>query len=92
MREVLDYLHGAASIADFENAPFVMAERTAADDSTAEEKAWEDLSEGDKPSISVADPESMKNEIKQLRYWKQFVETGKPPDSDSESEDGDKGQ
>lgn len=53
------------------------------------EQHWDDLPEKDKPEISKLDPAEFKAQVKQARRWRKFQETGKAPDTDSESESED---
>ncbi|PNP58865.1 hypothetical protein THARTR1_01113 [Trichoderma harzianum] len=50
------------------------------------EQHWEDLPEEDKPEVSKLDPAEFKAQVKQAKRWRKFQETGKAPDTDSESE------
>ncbi|KAL7972510.1 Arb2 domain-containing protein [Trichoderma sp. SZMC 28014] len=50
------------------------------------EQSWEELPEGEKPIIVKTDPNELEEDIKQIKRWKQFEETGKAPETDSEME------
>jgi hypothetical protein len=50
------------------------------------EQNWEELPEEEKPTVSKKDAAELKEEMKQVRRWKKFDETGKAPDTDSETE------
>lgn len=50
------------------------------------EQNWEELPEGEKPIIIKTDPDELKEDIRQIKRWKQFEETGKAPETDSEME------
>lgn len=80
---ILSYLQQVALNPDYENPLIVLADCPRP---PLTEQNWEELPEGDKPIISEADPTVLKDEIKQIRRWKKFDETGKAPDTDSESE------
>lgn len=51
------------------------------------EDAWAQLGEDERPKISTEDPEKLQKQVKNLRKWRQFEETGYVPDSDSDSGD-----
>jgi hypothetical protein len=90
----LRYLETVATApAAFENPPIVVVERRAQTDQVAEEDDWQKLMEDEKPSVSVVAPTVMKEELRQMRRWKKFEETGQAPDSDSdEDEDEEEGE
>ncbi|KAL7783548.1 Arb2 domain-containing protein [Trichoderma afarasin] len=50
------------------------------------EQHWDDLPEENKPVVSKVDPAEFKAQVKQAKRWRKFQETGKAPDTDSESE------
>ncbi|KAL7934196.1 hypothetical protein V8C35DRAFT_321946 [Trichoderma chlorosporum] len=50
------------------------------------EQHWDDLPEGDKPVVSKAEPSELMEQVKQVKRWRKFQETGQAPDTDSESE------
>ncbi|KAL7962335.1 hypothetical protein V8C34DRAFT_311192 [Trichoderma compactum] len=50
------------------------------------EQHWDDLPEEDKPEVSKLDPAEFKAQVKQAKRWRKFQETGKAPDTDSESQ------
>ncbi|KAK4074486.1 uncharacterized protein Triagg1_5082 [Trichoderma aggressivum f. europaeum] len=53
------------------------------------EQHWDDLPEEDKPEVTKLDPAEFKAQVKQAKRWRKFQETGKAPDTDSESESED---
>lgn len=80
---ILSYLQEVALDSDYENPLIVLADCPRP---PMTEQSWEELPEGDKPSISKTDPADLKEEIRQVRRWKKFDETGKAPETDSETE------
>ncbi|RFU79833.1 hypothetical protein TARUN_2428 [Trichoderma arundinaceum] len=49
------------------------------------EEHWNDLPAEEKPVMSKADPAMLEEQIKQIKRWRKFEETGQAPDTDSES-------
>lgn len=80
---ILSYLQEVALDPNYENTLIVPADCPRP---PMTEQSWEELPDGDKPNISKTDPTALKEEIRQMRRWKKFGETGKAPDTDSESE------
>ncbi|KAL7925805.1 Arb2 domain-containing protein [Trichoderma austrokoningii] len=80
---ILSYLQEVALDAEYENPPIVLADcpRPAMTD-----QGWEELPEGEKPVIIKMDPDQLKQDMRQIRRWKKFNETGKAPETDSETE------
>ncbi|KAI9172347.1 Autophagy-related protein [Paramyrothecium foliicola] len=83
---VLAYLQGVAMSPDFENVPITVVDRPTEE---LTEEAWATLPEEEKPSLSVADPEEMRKQVKQARRWKKFADTGMAPESSSDEEEDD---
>ncbi|UKZ94983.1 uncharacterized protein TrAFT101_009833 [Trichoderma asperellum] len=80
---ILSHLQEVALDAEYENPLIVPAECPRP---PMTEQNWEELPEGDKPIISKTDPTALKEEMRQIRRWKKFNETGKAPETDSEPE------
>ncbi|KAM0245487.1 hypothetical protein ACHAQJ_010547 [Trichoderma viride] len=80
---ILSYLQDVANDPDYENPPITLADCPRP---PMTEERWDDLPEGDKPVISKANPAVLKEQIKQIKRWKKFEETGQAPDTDSESD------
>jgi hypothetical protein len=80
---ILSYLQDVAVDPDYEN-PLITPADCPRPPMT--EEHWDDLPEGDKPIMSKADPAILKQQIKQIKRWKKFEETGQAPDTDSESD------
>ncbi|KAF5574056.1 Arb2 domain-containing protein [Fusarium pseudoanthophilum] len=84
LEPALAYLQEVALTPSFVNPDMAVAERPATD--ITDEK-WSEMPEEAKPDVISVDPEKMKEEIKQMRRWKKFTETGLAPDDDSDDED-----
>jgi hypothetical protein len=52
-----------------------------------DEKSWETLLEDQKPSLTKADPDVTKDQVKQAIRWKKFEKTGVAPESSDEEDD-----
>ncbi|KAF4954736.1 hypothetical protein FGADI_5034 [Fusarium gaditjirri] len=84
LEPALAYLQEVALTPNFINPDMAVAERHPTD--ITDEK-WSELPEEVKPEVTSADPEKIKEEIKQKRRWEKFMETGEAPDEDSDEED-----
>ncbi|EWG41969.1 hypothetical protein FVEG_03944 [Fusarium verticillioides 7600] len=84
LEPALAYLQEVALTPNFVNPDMAVAERPPTD--ITDEK-WSEMPEEAKPEVISVDPEKMKEEIKQMRRWKKFTETGLAPDDDSDDED-----
>ncbi|KAG5744201.1 hypothetical protein H9Q69_006146 [Fusarium xylarioides] len=84
LEPALAYLQEVALTPNFVNPDMAVAERRPTD--ITDEK-WSEMPEEVKPEVISVDPEKMKEEIKQMRRWKRFTETGVAPDEDSDDED-----
>jgi hypothetical protein len=84
LEPALAYLQEVALTSNFVNPDMAVAERPPTD--ITDEK-WSEMLEEAKPEVISVDPEKMKEEIKQMRRWKKFTETGLAPDDDSDDED-----
>jgi hypothetical protein len=68
----------------FVNSPITVVERPRADFRPDE---WDSLAEDDKPPVHTVDNEAMLQQVKQLRRWRKFEQTGEAPDSDSSDDE-----
>ncbi|KAH7206856.1 hypothetical protein DER44DRAFT_866485 [Fusarium oxysporum] len=84
LEPALAYLQEVALTPNFVNPDMAVAERRPTD--ITDEK-WSEMPEEVKPEVTSADPEKIKEGIKQMRRWKKFMETGEAPDADSDDED-----
>ncbi|KAF5658502.1 mitochondrial 40s ribosomal mrp2 [Fusarium heterosporum] len=83
LKPALAYLQEIAVTPDFVNPDMAVAERLPTD---ITDEQWNELPEETKPEVTTLDPDVMKEQIKQLRRWKKFEETGLAPDSDSDED------
>jgi hypothetical protein len=84
LEPALAYLQEVALTPNFVNPDMAVAEHRPTD--ITDEK-WSEMPEEVKPEVTSADPEKIKEGIKQMRRWKKFMETGEAPDADSDDED-----
>ncbi|KAJ4266496.1 hypothetical protein NW762_004483 [Fusarium torreyae] len=87
LEPALAYLQDIALTPDYVNPEMAVAERRPTD---ITDEHWRELPEENKPGVTMENADVMKEQIKQLRRWKKFEETGLAPDSDSDS-DSDEG-
>ncbi|CAM1506302.1 Fc.00g059430.m01.CDS01 [Cosmosporella sp. VM-42] len=85
LKPITDYLKEVALTPDFENPPITVAVLHPEQELTEED--WDKLPEEMKPEIAVVNPEALRQEVKQLRKWKKFEETGQAPGSDDGDSD-----
>lgn len=83
LEPALAYLQEIALTQDFVNPDMAVAERLPTD---ITDDQWNELPEETKPEVTALNPEVMKEQIKQLRRWDRFAETGLAPESDSDEE------
>ncbi|KIL93255.1 hypothetical protein FAVG1_03232 [Fusarium avenaceum] len=83
LEPALAYLQEIALTQDFVNPDMAVAERLPTDITDDE---WNELPEETKPEVTALNPEVMKEQIKQLRRWERFAQTGLAPESDSDEE------
>ncbi|KAM0521790.1 hypothetical protein ACHAPE_002351 [Trichoderma viride] len=81
---ILSYLQEVALDLEYENPVLVPADYDIPLPTT--EQSWEELPEAEKPIVIKANPDELEEDIRQIKRWKQFEETGKAPESDSERE------
>ncbi|KAF4337834.1 hypothetical protein FBEOM_8323 [Fusarium beomiforme] len=83
LEPALAYLQETALTHNFINPDMAVAGRRAAD--ITDEK-WSEMPEESKPEVTAIDPSVMKEQIRQMRRWKKFAETGLAPESDSDED------
>lgn len=81
---ILSYLQEVALDLEYENPLLVPADCDVLLPTT--ERSWEELPEGEKPIVIKTNPDELEEDIRQIKRWKQFEETGKAPETDSERE------
>ncbi|KAH6885378.1 Arb2 domain-containing protein [Thelonectria olida] len=82
----LSFLQDVSMTPGFVNSPITVVERPRADFRPDE---WDSVAEENKPPVHTVDNEAMLQQVKQLRRWRKFEQTGEAPDSES-SDDEDK--
>ncbi|KAL7948493.1 Arb2 domain-containing protein [Trichoderma barbatum] len=80
---ILSHIEHVALNPDYENPIITLAD---CPQPAMTEQHWEDLPEEDKPTMSKPDPTELEKEVKQVKRWRKFQETGQAPDTDSESD------
>ncbi|KAG5928631.1 hypothetical protein E4U53_002610, partial [Claviceps sorghi] len=85
LQPALRYLRDVAS-PDFQNDEIVLAKPSARGESPASED-WQAVPEHDKPTVGVADADSMRDQVRKARRFRRMLETGRI-DSDSSDDDG----
>ncbi|KAM5358332.1 hypothetical protein ACJZ2D_015373 [Fusarium nematophilum] len=81
LRPALAYLEEVASTRDFENPPIAVAERLPTDFT---DEDWNNLADENKPEVTTQNAEELKKQLKEMRRWKKFEETGEAPEWDSD--------
>lgn len=71
----------------FENLPVVVPEAIEQVFDNPDRDPWLDIDEADRPQVSKLDPETLNKQIKQLKRWQRFHETGEAPETDWESDE-----
>ncbi|KAI5467850.1 Arb2 domain-containing protein [Mariannaea sp. PMI_226] len=83
IESVLGYLEDVSTTASFVNPPIIVIDRPT--EQMAQDE-WDNLNENDKPIVQKVDNEAMIKQVKDLRYWRKFEQTGEAPESDSDGE------
>ncbi|KAJ3526692.1 hypothetical protein NM208_g11067 [Fusarium decemcellulare] len=83
MKSALDYLQEVALTPGFINPPMAVAERRPTDFT---DEDWVNLPEENKPGVTTHAADEMKKQIKEIRRWRKFEETGQAPDFDSDDD------
>ncbi|KAF5003501.1 hypothetical protein FDECE_9954 [Fusarium decemcellulare] len=83
MKSALDYLQEVALTPNFINPPMAVAERRPTDFT---DEDWVSLPEENKPGVTTHAADEMKKQIKEIRRWRKFEETGQAPDFDSDED------
>ena len=83
LHDGLSYLQDAALNPDFENPPVTAIERPTIQET---EDAWAELAEKERPSMAQCDEDVLMKEVRMLRRWRKFEQTGEASDSDSYSD------
>lgn len=81
----LVYLEEAAMDSEFENPPVVETQYHSIHES---DDSWEQVPDDERPSVSQCDESWLMEDVKMLRRWRKFEETGEARDSDSYSDVG----
>lgn len=86
LQPAMYYLQTTMDDARFENPLVVVPEVIEEIFDNPDGDPWLDIDEADRPQVSKLDPETLKKQIKQLKRWRRFHETGEAPETDSESD------
>lgn len=83
LQDGLSYLQDAALDPNYENPVVTAVERPTIEET---EDAWAQLAEEERPSMAQCDENVLMKEVRMLRRWRKFEQTGEAPDSDSYSD------
>lgn len=89
LQPAMNYLQTTMEDSGFENPPVVAPEVIEQAFENPDRDPWLDIDEANRPKVSKLDPEILNKQIKQLKRWQKFHETGEAPETDSESDEDD---
>lgn len=78
------FLHDVAMASGFVNPPITVMARPK---NEHVEDNWDQLRDEQKPPVHMVDKKAIMEEVKQLRRWRKFEQTGQAPDSDSDDDE-----
>ncbi|KAF4978763.1 hypothetical protein FZEAL_4908 [Fusarium zealandicum] len=84
LKPALAFLQNVALTPDFVNPDMAVAERCPTDFTNED---WSQLPDDNRPSVTTQDAEETKRQIKEMRRFKEFEETGRAPEWDADSDD-----
>ncbi|KAG8407401.1 hypothetical protein J3459_010680 [Metarhizium acridum] len=84
LKPALQYLENVALAPGYENDDILVAAKPKQEFT---DEDWEKLPDSEKPLIGVVDEDHMKQEVKNQKRWRKFLETGEACDTDSSDDE-----